>query len=219
MSSVRIAGDTSGTVTLQAPAIAGNPIITLPTTSGTLITDGVGQTFTTAQLVNPTITGAIFSNNGSSIITSGTAQASTSGASINFTGLPSWVKRITVMLSGVSTNGTSNLLVQLGDAGGIETSGYNGAVGNRSSETQFSAGFILTQSNSAALLFNGNCVINNLSSNTWVESSLIGVNGAASAGSFGAGSKSLSDTLTQLRITTVNGTDIFDAGSINILYE
>jgi hypothetical protein len=60
-------------------------------------------------------------NNGAVLgITSGTAVASTSGTSIDFTSIPLWVKRITVMFAGVSTNGTSPFLVQLGDAGGIE---------------------------------------------------------------------------------------------------
>jgi len=60
-------------------------------------------------------------------LVSGTSQASTSGTSIDFTGIPSWVKRITVMFNGVSTNGTSNKQIQLGDSGGFETTGYLGA--------------------------------------------------------------------------------------------
>jgi hypothetical protein len=62
-------------------------------------------------------------------ITSGTAVASTSGTSIDFTSIPSWVKRITVMLNGVSTSGTSIPLIQLGDSGGIENTGYSAVAG------------------------------------------------------------------------------------------
>ena len=44
MSSIVIAGDTSGSVTLQAPAVSGSTILTLPATSGTVQTSGAGYT-------------------------------------------------------------------------------------------------------------------------------------------------------------------------------
>jgi hypothetical protein len=155
-------------------------------------------------------------------IASGTAVASTSGTSIDFTGIPSWVKRITVMFNGVSGNGTSNIQVQLGDAGGIETTGYSSAAvqmvgGSAVVGTSATSGFLATASNSAVSVHNGNIVFNLLSSNTWIQNgTLYNTVGAINSS---AASKSLSDTLTQVRITTVNGTDTFDAGSINILYE
>ena len=148
---------------------------------------------------------------------SATAQASTSGTEIDFTGIPSWVKRVTVMFNGVSTNGTSNLLVQLGDSGGIENTGYVGQVARGdNTRSAFSAGFIIANSVSAANDMNSIITVVNVSGNIWVESSTAGDNQNVFNGS---GNKTLSDTLTQVRITTVNGTDTFDAGSINILYE
>ena len=150
-------------------------------------------------------------------IKSGTAVASTSGTSIDFTGLPSWVKRITVMFSGVSTNGTSSYLIQIG-AGSVTTSGYASCVGNRAGETTSTAGFIVTRTPIAADTFSGNIFICSGGSNSWVESSTLGIT-SGGAPSFAGGNISLGGTLDRVRITTAGGTDTFDAGSINILYE
>ena len=158
----------------------------------------------------------------SNIIKSGTAVASTSGTSIDFTGLPSWVKRVTVMFSGVSTSGTSNLQIQLGDSGGFETSSYLGAESTAVGATAsvHSAGFIIKTGVAAASIFHGVVVLALLdaSTNTWAESGNIATSTTTQVGVSG-GSKALSATLDRVRITTVGGTDTFDAGTINILYE
>jgi hypothetical protein len=157
-------------------------------------------------------------------LVSGTAVASTSGTSIDFTSIPSWVKRITVMFSGVSTNGTSHLLLQLGDSGGIENTGYLGSASIAASSgvnglSSNSAGFELEAGSTvAASLRYGFTVLSKFDGNSWVNSGTFGIPGL-NATVICAGSKTLSDTLTQVRITTVNGTDTFDAGSINLLYE
>jgi hypothetical protein len=155
-------------------------------------------------------------------ITQGTTQASTSGTSIDFTGLPAWVKKITVMFNGVSTSGTSQPQVQLGDSGGIETTGYvvtgsniaSSAVGS----TSVTSGFMFgnTASHTAANTLNGSLILTTLGSNSWVGFGCLATGGDTRMTS---GSKTLSDVLDRVRITTVNGTDTFDAGSINILYE
>jgi hypothetical protein len=153
-----------------------------------------------------------------------TVQASTSGTSIDFTSIPSWVERITVMFSGVSTNGTSNPIIQIGDSGGIETTGYLGAGGvstaTITSLANFTTGFSADTASTAAQVRHGSYVLTliNSATNLWVSTAVIGYSDQARV-SYGGGSKSLSDVLTQVRITTVNGTDTFDAGSINILYE
>lgn len=151
-------------------------------------------------------------------IKSGTAVASTSGTAIDFTSIPSWAKRITVMFSGVSTSGTSNIQVQLGDSGGIETTGYSGSVGTRGGEVFNSAGFQVTRSQTAATTGSGLITICLLGSNTFACSGTWAA-AATDAPTLFAGAKTLSDTLDRVRITTVNGTDTFDAGTINILYE
>lgn len=153
-------------------------------------------------------------------ISSGTA-VSASGTSVDFTGIPSWVKRVTVMLSGISTSGTSSIIVQLG-SGSFTTSGYfcQVSVINAGTATSNSTiGFLLNSGSQAAANYYGNMIINNITSNTWVENSTVAQpNGTASAHLSG-GSLALGGALDRVRITTVNGTDTFDAGSINILYE
>jgi hypothetical protein len=152
----------------------------------------------------------------------GTAVASTSGTSIDFTSIPSWVKRITVNFSGVSTNGSSGLLLQLGDSGGVENTGYNSTSNYNGSVvvSTSTAGFFVTSGLVAARTYFGNYVVSlvNFSTNTWVGNGQLIEAGFLSVYS-GAGGKSLSATLDRVRITTVNGTDAFDAGTINILYE
>ena len=149
-----------------------------------------------------------------------TAKTAT-GTSVDFTGIPSWVKRITVMFSGVSTNGTSEPLVQIGTSSGVEATGYvstsvNAIGGSTSVASSSTAGFNL-RSILAANIISGQMVITLVGSNTWISSHT--AKGSATFSICGAGDKTLSDTLTQVRITTVNGTDTFDAGTINILYE
>lgn len=145
-----------------------------------------------------------------------------SGTSIDFTGIPSWAKRITVMLDGVSTNGSSPVQVQLGDSGGVETSGYIAvtvAYPSTPTSAAFTTGFGLIDlsSGAASYFYNGFLDFVNISNTSWVCSATIQRNptGASTV----AGSKTLSGTLDRVRITTVNGTDAFDAGSINIMYE
>jgi len=152
-------------------------------------------------------------------LTLATAQTA-SGTAVDFTSIPSWVKRITVMLSGASTNGNADFLLQLGNSGGIENTGYVSTsitTDNTGSSTgsNSTSGFIwLTD---GVLLTSGMFVISNVSGNIWTSfhqgviapTNIVG----------GGGTKTLSSTLTQLRITTVNGTDTFDAGTINISYE
>jgi len=161
----------------------------------------------------------------SNIIKSGTAVASTSGTSIDFTGLPSWVKRITVMFQGVSTSGTSTVQVQLGTGAGptFTTSGYLGASMAVASTTgtageQNGTGFRIYANSVAASVNHGNIFISNLTGNTWSLSSVLGQSDTARV-SWAGGSIALAAALTAVRITTVNGTDTFDAGNINIFYE
>lgn len=163
----------------------------------------------------------VFSGNVSGVIKSGTAVASTSGTSIDFTGIPSGVKRITVMLSGVSTNGTSNLIFQLGDSGGVETTGYTNFSGTTGASAVAGAagGGTGIQVNlaSASATFIGHIVFTLISGTTWVCSGML--YGLSTNIYYVAGNKTLSDVLDRVRVTTVNGTDTFDAGTINIFYE
>ena len=149
------------------------------------------------------------------------AQNSTSGTSIDFTGIPSWAKRITVMFSEVSTNGTNSILVQLGDSGGFEATGYISSsnsynTSNATAGANRTDGFVVFYSLAAHIL-TGHMSIVKIEGNSWVASHA--AKHSTTAVLTGGGSKSLSDTLTQIRITTVGGTDTFDAGKVSISYE
>ena len=155
-------------------------------------------------------------------ITSGTAVASTSGTSIDFTGIPATAKRITVMFNGVSTNGTSATIIQLGDSGGIETTGYLGSMSYQGAQAFYTTGIGVNNTGSASALRHGSTVISlvDSSTNTWSAMGVVGTSGVGSGETYSSGSaKSLSATLDRVRITTVNGTDTFDAGTINIMWE
>lgn len=165
-----------------------------------------------------------FSTDGSTFtptqkIVQGTAVASTSGTSIDFTGIPSWVKRITVMFNGVSSNGSSLFQIQIG-ASSFVTSGYvsvNAYCGASYNGTTATSGFLLDTVHSSTNSFSGTAQIYLIGSNAWVHSSTMARNDGYMM--MGGSSITLSGTLDRVRITTVNGTDTFDAGSINIQYE
>lgn len=159
-------------------------------------------------------------NTWSSTMTSGTA-VTASGTSVDFTGIPAGVKRITVMFNGVSTNGTSPLLIQLGDSGGIENTGYVSSATNTGASSlgsaAFTTGFGIQQSTTAANTACGVATIANVTGNTWSHSCNLGY--TSTGLSLSGGAKTLSAALDRVRITTVNGTDTFDAGTINLLWE
>ncbi len=159
-------------------------------------------------------------------LVSATSQASTSGTSIDFTGIPSWVKRITVMFNGVSWNNTVGPLVQLGDSGGVETTGYS-TIGSSISTTGVSgagtqtAGFGFQAGWDATTLFSGSLILSllDVSTNTWVGQGILYADSSTTDYAVSAsGVKSLSATLDRVRVTSTAAVT-FDAGSINILYE
>ena len=154
-------------------------------------------------------------------ITSGTAVASTSGTSIDFTSIPSWVKRITVMFNGVSTSGTATLRIQIGVGSTPDTTSYVSAssiITTVVTSTTSTSGFDFVGAD-ASYVRNGLLTITNISGNNWVASGLITNSTTLALTSTCAGTHSTASALGMVRITTSNGTDTFDAGSINILYE
>lgn len=192
------------TVLFGSPALTGTP--TAPTQTAQ---DNSTKIATTAYVDGKMVRGTVVN--------------STSGTSIDFTGIPSWTKRITVMFNGVSTSGIAGPLVQLGTAGGIVTSGYT-SVGARlinasaADIATSTIGFIVDSPLSTNVL-RGNFTLNLLTGNLWTCNHILASTAGQIATFTGAGDVTLSGVLDRVRITTANGTDTFDAGQINIMYE
>jgi hypothetical protein len=198
---------------------------TLPTANGGL---GASVSPTTAGNVLFTTDGSVWSSTAK--IVRGTSTPTTSGTGVGFTGIPSWVKRITLLLDGVSTSGTSGVMAQIG-SGSYTTSGYsNGytvfaassgasAVGATGPTTGFGLGGLAT----TASTLSGILILNNITGNVWEFFSTAARSGGTAAQNglqnFVYAPFTLGGALDRIQITSVNGTDTFDAGSINILYE
>ena len=159
-------------------------------------------------------------------INSRTAQASTSGTSIDFTSIPSGTKRITVMFNGVSTSGSSVPQIRLG-SGSVDATGYTQANG----QVVNAGATVISNNPTTGFGLNGNIwssgvvivgkiefVLLNSATNLWIATGVLGRTDSGGIELLG-GAKTLSGVLDRIRITTVNGTDTFTAGSINILYE
>jgi hypothetical protein len=193
-------------------------------TAATLTTSGITGNLT--GNVTGNLTGNVIGNLTGSLtqggsLTFATAQAA-SGTAVNFTGIPSWAKRITVMIDGVSTNGTSPAQIQIGDSGGFETTGYdivNGSISgtNLCSLTQYTTGIVVPGLLEPHIRVSITSLIK-VNNNKWIVSGTA-VEAITNTISTISGYKDLSSTLDRVRITTVNGTDTFDAGQINIAYE
>ena len=200
----------SAWVTVGTLATANLGLVVAPAAAGTadqvLATDGAGvQSWSDrARLVRAT------------------SQASTSGTSKDFTGIPTWAKKITVMLSGVSTSGTNSVIVQLGSTT-FTTSGYLGASSADSSATVSAAlstgfRFCFDTADVAAAVRHGQLSISSITGNTWVASGVAALSDSAFTSTV-AGTIALGGVLDRVRVTTVGSTDTFDAGTINIIYE
>ena len=224
VTTLRVLGETTGTtatfgaVTATTLNVSGS-VTGTTATFGPVVTDVISEKTSAAGV---TIDGLLIKDGalpaGSMPLARGTSQATTSGTSFDFTGIPSWVKRITVMFNQVSLDASEQFLVQLGDAGGIETTGYVSRSSAAGSNNTSTAGFIV-RVNGTSNLVSGIMTIANISGNVWVGSHAL--DRGANDCSVGGGSKTLSDVLTQIRITATNdvGGANFDAGSVNILYE
>jgi hypothetical protein len=203
---------TVGTAQIQDSAITTAKIAAEAVVEADLANSAV----TTVKIANAAVTPAKLSQP----LTSGTA-VTASGTSVDFTGIPSWAKKITVLFSGVSTNGTSDILVQLSTGGVFTTSGYVGGAWYHNTSAISAGGqttgLSIVNSVAAASAYNGRAVFSKLSDTVWIGNATV----TTSAGLGGGGDTSItmSGAVDGIRITTAGGTNTFDAGSINILYE
>lgn len=180
-----------------------------------LATDAV----TTVKILNANVTPAKLSQP----LTLDTVQTTTSGTLKDFN-IPAWARRIRVLLNGVSLSGTSLIRFRLGTSGGVATSGYLGAgsvIAATAATASQTAGFdIYNSAPAAAELYSGAMDISLLdaAANIWVVHGVFTQTAVARTFTT-AGQITLAGALTFVRVTTLNGTDTFDAGSVNVIYD
>jgi len=221
-SSLSVTTSASIGTTLSVDTIAEKTSSAGVTVNNTLKADTIsGKTSSTSMtLAGISISSSII-DNAARPISAGTAQNTTSGTVINFTGIPSWVRRVVLMIQGVSLSGTGQVGVRLGTSSGFVSSGYTGGTSSIGASTvitgSISTGFEMTNTfASASNAFSGAYTISLLGSNIWVCTGAVGV---SSGNIIINGHLSLGGTLTQVQLYSQNGSDTFDAGSANILYE
>jgi hypothetical protein len=152
----------------------------------------------------------------------GSGVAATGGTVIDFTGIPSNAKRITIMLYGLSISASKAILIQLGSDGGVTATGYKGMEfnhvnANTPSSTAFDTGFCVSNSTASQTYF-GHAVFTLVGNNAWVGSSIIGSLGASRNYTSGGGVQ-LPGILDRVRVTTEGGVTNFNGGAVNIIYE
>ena len=220
-----VRGTSVSTATTSFTAsISGTTITVTAVASGTI---AVGQLITGTGVTAGTTITALGTGSGSTgtytVSTSQTVASTTiTIVGVDFTGIPSWAKRITVMLVGVSVSGISQIQVQIG-SGSMTTTGYTSAAsknqGSVLAVVTSTTGFTTGGANAANLHYTTFNIVNP----SGFVYQLFGNGNINSAGTFSvyfaSGTVTLSGVIDRLRITTVNGTDTFDAGSVNILYE
>jgi hypothetical protein len=202
-----VLGDIASSATITATTSVITDTISERTAAAGVTIDGV--------LLKDSLIGGVYRP-----ITTGTAQSTTTGSNKDFTGIPTWVNRVTVMLNGVSTAAASDIYIRIGPAAGVETTGYDSAISyggssvNVTSSTTFS--FLVPGVGSgAAYVFNGHAILTRVSGNIWVTSSNI-VSTGTNSYYLASSTKTLAGALSVLSVITA-GT--FDAGSVNIFYE
>jgi hypothetical protein len=229
-----VTGDVTGNLTGNVTGnLTGN--VTGNSTSATNITNGgAGQvpyntgsgatSFVTAGSIGQSLlsNGTSAPTWGSAIVT-GTSlaynwNALTTNTLLDITGIPSWAKRVIILFNSISTNGTLDIIVQLGAGGSPIITGYSGQASSSSTAQYNSNGFSVTAAIVAGSTVSGSVTLYNAGGNTWVESGILG-NTTTNAANISSGVLALGGTLDRIRITTTTGVNTFDSGVITVLYE
>jgi hypothetical protein len=217
----------SGNIVLKTAAAGSSGSTANTLTQRLLITKNGGFSFGSGATDYGTV-GQVLKSNGDapptfgSTITFGTLQ-SLSGTSTDFTSIPSWVKRITILIDSAVTSANSQYAIQVITASGAVTTGYTGGA---SSTASGSTGYVVSSGTRFPISFSSvttntsTIQLSNITSNKWVLSSTGGTNsGSTAVTNTATGSVDAGDTLTGIRITTVAGTATFNSGTANIIYE
>jgi hypothetical protein len=181
------------------------------------------QTQSTTRLDINGTTGHVSCSSGvSGSLTRSTAVTTTSGTSVSFTSLPSWVKRISIHLSGVSLSGTDHLLVRLSTGSSFPTSGYTSTAqsiqgGTASANYNSTAGCIIPSA-AAANAVTGTLMFTNITGYEWVGTGIFMPDNDTTFGYFTCGKITLAGTLDGIRLLPT-GANTFDAGNVNITYQ
>jgi hypothetical protein len=231
---IKLNGSTSGYSQLQAAAVAASNTLTLPDGNSTLVDLVSTQTLTNKTLTSPTLTsptmsGAVVSAMASSVLTQGSVANLTSGVAAGFTNIPSWVKRITISISNLTSAATQTSvnIIQLGTGATptYTTTGYlgNGGlfVATTSNSIAFTTGFAISATNAANFIKSGIATLTlvDAATNTWAFAWVGSMSSGVTSNLVGGGYIALAGALTAVQLTTVNGTDTFATGKVNILYE
>lgn len=227
----------NGTSAVQevAPGTAGNVLRSNGTTwtssalsSATDTAEGLVELATTAEVQTGTDTTRVITPAGlrNGALVFDTVRTPTSGTTVNFTSIPSWVKRITVVFVELTTaSNTGTLQLRLGVGGVVETSNYFGAYGLTNSGGGAGAGtwsssmVVGAGDGASGVTFNGSVILTRLSasSNTWIAQSVVTERVGETIVWSAAGSKALAGTLDMVQVLLSSST--FSSGSVNIMYE
>jgi hypothetical protein len=168
-----------------------------------------------------TVTGTVTADGTTLYPPTRTAVVAASGSLVSFTGIPAWPKKITVVFDQVSLSNGDQIMIQIGDSGGIETSGYTG--GSQVGNSPFGASGVNNEGypiyfSGDSYTYSGALTLYNVTGNLWVLSGVLGRSDGYAV--MCGGSKTLSSTLTQLRIVEEPGSSAtFDGGQCVLLYE
>jgi hypothetical protein len=230
---------TNGTSFTPTAKIVQGTAITTTTTSFTGATSGASTTLTASSVTGTIQVGQVIAGTGLtagtvitalgtgtggagtytiSPISTGTVSGTITVVGVDFLSIPSWVKRVTVMFNGASTAGSSNIIVQSG-SGSIQTSGYSSQFSYGTSYSGAVTSGYAVAPGPGTYGLSGIFMFVNMGANLWVASSFVNITSANNIGYSASGIATFSSSIDRIRITTVNGTDTFDAGSVNILYE